>query len=684
MHNNYHIIITPHDKTSLMSNPLKFLPGDTDSVEILRPYSDENEEFNPYEAPNSPIPNEFPNEDPYFYPKIPSKNKPTFKIEPNFLSDRIEENLALLLKKGSLSVNNSFSFANGLKNISDIEESPINHLKRPNSFNAPHVTDRLFRLSRVLKEQKEWKIQQNQQKSLENCSFKPKINKKSSSMALTRSSQNLLSLKTQNNSLIPSTLSLNPLENKEIGLNNPQTKANRINYINNKENIQLNSRNNENTNPNSQKSKLYLKNYQLINPPPNKGNTPKPTRKTLQKAAEHFKREYDSILNSIMISHSETTKNFTREQILQMLYTFGFITPTNNPKNQSEKLLLEEMWLLLENPHRNQRISTNKLFKFLLCVMGLNPNKMNKSFEESLLQKPNEVKGGNLAIQLTKDDEKVNIGEEIGIIQQDFSTEDDQCRYKSPETMKSLEYMNINNPKILIEDLEDEDSSDYRFNMNEIHAKYQLFNRNRLMSQKEQTFKDKIELNPFKPNILRNSKELAIKSREKLRMKCPLDGNNNKNLFEMYQEQKKAKINSLFKRKLEDITEKCTFNPNSFSKNPLKRNSIEKTGFIKNLACPKVKIPERNPDDIDYEKAKKEFTFKPNILLSKASNSSKTKTKTIKKDKNKINNEERGVFMIDIKLNEDKREKIWVLKDTNLTELITSFTSKHGFFYNFF
>ena len=683
MQNDYKVVITSYD----YSRNLPFLPiqsnsGDTDSVEILQPYNESSELSVANETQNSPT---------YFCQK-PQKHlhlkKHNLSIEPNFISDRIEEKLAFITntKKPSVTVNKSFSFANGYKNFSDIDESPQSYSKRRLCRpRTPHVSERLFRLSRVLQEKKEWWMQKNEENMLKDCSFKPNINKKSSFIAVTRSFKDLL--KTQiitKNHEIP--------ENEYMEDQIPKINKNSLKILKNSNYAQF---------PINQR--LYSKERYHKDKTPEKQSeftnfSTKTNLKTLQKAAERFKREYESIVNVLMINQGEISKDFTFDQILQVLLSLGFLTlgpKARNPlENPIERPLIEEMWKILNfSTEKQGKISSQRLFRFLLCVLGLDPKKMDKIIEESLLQRPEDIAGRNLAFQLTKDNENFKaIEENDGKLLElpDFSTEGDLCRYKSQETMKSLEqtikFKEVVNEKskILIDDgsCSKEYTGNFGFDMNEIHKKFQIFLRNRLMSQNDQTFKSHVENPQFTPNILRNSKEMASKAREKLRKNSPFSSAGD--LVEMYQRKKKAKLNSLFLQKMEEMLESCKFKPEKISKNkePKISKNTKKPNILKKLASPKFKIPERKLEDIEFEKNRKECTFKPNILVSKASNSSKSKKPLIMRKASKENKDinVKEVLVIDVKLNESRKEKILIYNDSDLNRIVEDFVRKHSNF----
>ena len=163
--------------------------------------------------------------------------------------------------------------------------------------------------------------------------------------------------------------------------------------------------------------------------------------------------------------------------------------------------------------------------------------------------------------------------------------------------------------------------------MREIQLKFEIFFRNRLMSQNEQKFRSPIEDLKFMPNILENSRKIADLAREKLKTDKNLVNSHQNALVEYYQTKRQAKINSLYAKKMEEITGSCTFKPEKISKNYQSNiiNMEKGSLFLKKLASPKIRLPEKNPEQVEYEKSKKECTFKPNILKSRASNSSKSK-----------------------------------------------------------
>ena len=225
------------------------------------------------------------------------------------------------------------------------------------------------------------------------------------------------------------------------------------------------------------------------------------------------------------------------------------------------------------------------------------------------------------------------------------------------------------------------------------------------MSQNEQTFKIQVENHSFTPTILKHSKDIASKSREKVRKSSPITIND---LFTGYNAQKKAKMNSLYVNKIEQIAGSCSFKPEIIAKN---ENSNKDKDFgggtqtLKKLSSPKFKIPQRIADDREFEKVKKECTFKPNVLRSKATNSSKSKKpsflinnksregKENKENKNNQNNftekgkkdgkslgKDKECLVIDVKLKEGIKEKIMVPKNSDLSEILKGFVSKHGIF----
>ena len=242
------------------------------------------------------------------------------------------------------------------------------------------------------------------------------------------------------------------------------------------------------------------------------------------------------------------------------------------------------------------------------------------------------------------------------------------------------------------------------FDMKDIHKRFQLFARNRLMSQNEQTFKIQVENHSFTPTILKHSKDIASKSREKVRKSSPITIND---LFNGYNAQKKAKINSLYVNKIEQIAGSCSFKPESLAKN---ENSNKDKDFggtltLKKLSSPKFKIPQRIADEKEFEKVKKECTFKPNVLKSKATNSSKSKKPSFlrnnksregKENKENQNNQDnlpakgkkdgkslgkdRECLLIDVKLKEGIKEKILVPKNSDLSEILRGFVLKHSKF----
>lgn len=709
MQDNYQIIITPYDTYQQLNfKPIQSNDGDNDSVEILSPYYESLEN-------SCDIPEEI-QENILKSDKKSSKEKKqqNINIDAYLIPHNFAENYELFVNnKGSLSVNNSFSFANGFKNKSksDIEESPIveNKKKRGNTSHCSlHTTDRLYRMSKILKEKKKCEIQEKEKKMLESCSFKPQINKKSSLLAVARSIQDLVK---QN-------------ERKKFSFDElPLKNENKIPKINGKSKNLL-------------KDCVYSsipiyerlffknkKNKATSSSAKSKRNSQIPWKKcskiTMQKAAERFKKEYESILNSIIINNGTLSNEFSQTETVQILYSLGFLS-SFSLENTVEKLKVEEMWKILAKSQENAaKVSRKRLFEFLTCVQGLDPYKLKKFLEDSQLQRTNLATASNLAVQLSKDDEKFKYNEQEKATN-DFSTEEDLCRYKTVETLKSLgdtqEKINGNtqnftnncaeNNKILVEVQQSSCSNSFiefeKLNMREIQLKFEIFFRNRLMSQNEQKFRSPIEDLKFMPNILENSRKIADLAREKLKTDKNLVNSHQNALVEYYQTKRQAKINSLYAKKMEEITGSCTFKPEKISKNYQSNiiNMEKGSLFLKKLASPKIRLPEKNPEQVEYEKSKKECTFKPNILKSRASNSSKSKApnnikNAFMRKKDFIENKEnllsksnkmqsqgkasfkKEIIEIDVKLNAVKKEKICIHRDSNLKKIVSEFALKH-------
>lgn len=713
MQGNYQIIITPYDGYQQLNfKPIQSNDGDTDSVEILTPYyeSIENSCNIPDEIQESILQSD----------KKALSSSSNEKKQPN--NNLIETYEFFLKSKGSLSVNNSFSFANCFKNKSksDIEDSPIveNKKKRGNpSRSSLHTTDRLYRMSKILKEKKKHEIQEKEKEKLENCSFKPQINKKSSLLAVARSIQDLTK----------------PNERKKHSFDElPLKNANKIPKINE-------------TSKNILKDcvyssipiyeRLYLKkdankkNKLTGSSEKSKRNSEISSKKcskiTMQKAAERFKKEYESILNSIIVNNGTLSNDFSQLETIQILYSLGFLS-SFSLENLAEKLKVEEMWKLLTKSQENvAKVSRKRLFDFLICVQGLDPYKLKKFTEDCLREKPMAAIASNLAVQLSKDDEKFKgqAEENVNLQTNEFSTEEDLCRYRTIETLKSLgdtqekiicdaqNFISNNSEqnKILVEVQKTKSSCSNsfvefeKFNMRDIHQKFEILFRNRLMSQNEQKFKSPIEDLKFMPNILENSRKIAEIAREKIKIDKKLISSNHNTFVEYYQTKRQAKINSLYAKKMEEITGNCTFKPEKISKacQPNMINFEKGSLFLKKLASPKIRLPEKNPEQLEYEKSRKECTFKPNILKSRASNSSKSKAprnllvkkrdfienkenlpnennKTQKKRKTSFKKE---IIEIDVKLNAIKKEKICIHRTSNLKKIVGDFSLKHSKFY---
>ncbi len=650
MKNTYKILINSYDPS--ITKSLSFLPipsnsGDTDSVEILKPFCDD-------------FSDKIPEENPLKYyikkPHFPSKN-PKISIEPNFLSDRIEENIVFFPRKNDknpsknpIFANKSFSFAKNF--IEEIAENPEEIIKK-NGENQ-HVYDKLFKLSRVLKEKKQWGIDKNEEKMLENCSFKPKINKKSSFIAMTRSFKDLF----------PKKINEKPLEKTDFSEEKPKKIP--LKFLQKSCERLFTRKSHEKS---FEKNPFFLK---------------KISKKTEEKAAEKFKREFDTIVNTMMLKNGDISKEFSLNQVLQILSNLGFVTPNPTGKSHLEEKIIEEMWILLTFKEKNsnfskgkifsmeknssfskEKISKTRLFEFLLCVLGINPHKIKGILSES---KENEVLK-TPAMQLSKDDEKFDFFEK-SFEKLDFLQERPQMSLINEE----LEGKYEENP---------EKAEKYPLDFEKIMKKYDILYCNRLTSQNEKTFKILVKNPEFTPNILRNSKEMAIKAREKLRKSAHFTGNC---LMELYQAKKQAKINSLFLQKMEKIEENCLFRPEKISRKNLKFKP--KSGVLLNkLSSPKTRFSEKNTEEIEFEKYRKECTFKPNILVSKASNSSKSRKPLKNTKENKENydkNQKKEVLLIDVKLKEGKLEKILVYKDSDVKALVSDFVVKHRKFPLFF
>ena len=160
---------------------------------------------------------------------------------------------------------------------------------------------------------------------------------------------------------------------------------------------------------------------------------------------------------------------------------------------------------------------------------------------------------------------------------------------------------------------------------------------------------------------------------------------------------------------MEEITDSCPFKPEAGPFMKIQNQKMTEKGInsLKKLASPKFKIPEKKAEELEFEKAKKECTFKPNVLKSKATNSSQSKRPSFKfrkesKENQNIQNiqnnqksnkltkkpkekeKEKIPLVIDVKLKEGQKEKIVIQKHSDLSEILKSFVSKHRIFFSFY